>query len=873
MTTHFFPTLRHPVLRRPRLTASRGRIPPALLVLRGGAGAGKTLAALDIATGQSADRTCVWVRAQREESAVDFWQRLLRALVDAGLYRPDSSVAHLALSGVAAANQDLLVDALAEQNDPILVVIDDLHLAGDPAVQHGLTIALERLPGFTLVATTREPLVQLTSTRARMAFPVREITEDELSFTEDEVRALLDLRSQGAGAQATAALAAQIYDEAQGWPLASDALVIELGEGEFRGEQSRSPAWRGRFVSEYANGLIERAQCPEMLWASALMPECSPAMLAYMLETPLSEAERFLSRSTEAGLSRWVDSDEVAWYYHHDLIRLELRRRARMEAAPEHLSRWYRRAAEFLAEIRPRDAVQAAINGQAWDTLSTLLIRNPAQTFMLGRKRSPDEPWLGDISKTVREAHPVIEAFALLAEYAVPRGRFQSVFHGLKVLAGPGLAEASQRTGLTGAVASVLRMVAARLSGNEELSLRMAERADTAISSLSSKELEFVAPALATTYTQTAITYIHAGRHAEAAERLQRLALERTRAFGWHRTHGIALAALSAAAQGRMGTAGSLLAEAERIVTPVGWQDSYVGAGYRIAAAFERLEAGSPDEAETHLEAMAEHAPTIEHWPYLLMLETLIAEQRYGAGEALLLLDAHLGARHRRSRTTETLRRKLMVLQARLAWAVGRAGSKVDSYVQRDLVAVYRALARNDYARARTILGGLLSDPGLVCRPRRRAETLLLQASLAADAGDRAGARVSAQLAASVLSENGLTLPCRALSRSDLERLREFAPALDPDLGYPGRPEPPRPLTAGEQRALTAVAEHGSASRAAQALYLSPNTLRSQLKSAYRKLGVHSRDDAIRTASAAGLLPQPPITAEQGDRDIRGLAD
>lgn len=61
-----------------------------------------------------------------------------------------------------------------------------------------------------------------------------------------------------------------------------------------------------------------------------------------------------------------------------------------------------------------------------------------------------------------------------------------------------------------------------------------------------------------------------------------------------------------------------------------------------------------------------------------------------------------------------------------------------------------------------------------------------------------------------------------------------------------------RPRT--EARALAAVAEHGTATRAAEALFLSPHTLRHQLKLAYRRLGVHNRADAIRLAREAGIL-------------------
>ncbi|MEZ4769612.1 MAG: LuxR C-terminal-related transcriptional regulator [Caldilineales bacterium] len=39
---------------------------------------------------------------------------------------------------------------------------------------------------------------------------------------------------------------------------------------------------------------------------------------------------------------------------------------------------------------------------------------------------------------------------------------------------------------------------------------------------------------------------------------------------------------------------------------------------------------------------------------------------------------------------------------------------------------------------------------------------------------------------------------------------------------------------------------------------ISINTVRTHVRNAYKKLGVHRRDQAIRRAQELGLLPQPP---------------
>ena len=62
------------------------------------------------------------------------------------------------------------------------------------------------------------------------------------------------------------------------------------------------------------------------------------------------------------------------------------------------------------------------------------------------------------------------------------------------------------------------------------------------------------------------------------------------------------------------------------------------------------------------------------------------------------------------------------------------------------------------------------------------------------------------------------------------------------------------PLTEGENRVLRYLPTHLSAAAIAADLYLSANTVRTHLRHLYRKLGAHSRQEAVQPARAIGLL-------------------
>jgi LuxR family maltose regulon positive regulatory protein len=61
-------------------------------------------------------------------------------------------------------------------------------------------------------------------------------------------------------------------------------------------------------------------------------------------------------------------------------------------------------------------------------------------------------------------------------------------------------------------------------------------------------------------------------------------------------------------------------------------------------------------------------------------------------------------------------------------------------------------------------------------------------------------------------------------------------------------------LTERELEVLGLLKGESSIRQIAQSLYVAPNTVRTQVKSIYRKLGVSSRDGAVEEAHARGLI-------------------
>jgi DNA-binding CsgD family transcriptional regulator len=98
-------------------------------------------------------------------------------------------------------------------------------------------------------------------------------------------------------------------------------------------------------------------------------------------------------------------------------------------------------------------------------------------------------------------------------------------------------------------------------------------------------------------------------------------------------------------------------------------------------------------------------------------------------------------------------------------------------------------------------------------------------------------------------------IPDPHLRQELLTACARLASAGAPAEPAPARPGPPAQLTPRELDVLTAIASGATNSVAADRLRLQSETVKSYLRSAMRKLGAHTRLEAVVAARRAGLLP------------------
>lgn len=145
--------------------------------------------------------------------------------------------------------------------------------------------------------------------------------------------------------------------------------------------------------------------------------------------------------------------------------------------------------------------------------------------------------------------------------------------------------------------------------------------------------------------------------------------------------------------------------------------------------------------------------------------------------------------------------------------------------------------------------------------PRQALQLSLLRACAALRLQQRAVAVDAFQYAVSTATQTGMLRPFALVPRADLLQLvgtdvqaREL---LAPILAVPALLDEPQDgsgLSPRELQVLEAVATGASFAAVASRLFVSPNTVKSQMRDIYRKLGVRGREPAVERARELGLL-------------------
>jgi len=279
-----------------------------------------------------------------EQDAQRFWSAVLDAI---------SGTATASLDG------DLLVDRvlseLAEQPEPVVLIIDDLHELRSADALAQLEHLLASLPSSSRVvlSSRRDPPIRLH--RLRLADEIAEIRAGDLRFTERETRELL---AESRTTLSDAGVAA-LYRRTEGWAAGLRLAVISLS-GHPDPERFVADFSGGdRAVAEYLLAeMLERqpSEVQRMLLRTSLVDRMN-GELADLL-AGRSGSEKMLLELEDANAFVVSLDAQRTWFRYHqllaDFLRLELRRTLADEVPALHrrAARWFADRGEVVEAVR-----------------------------------------------------------------------------------------------------------------------------------------------------------------------------------------------------------------------------------------------------------------------------------------------------------------------------------------------------------------------------------------------------------------------------------------------------------------------------------------------------------------------------------------
>ena len=861
-------------VQRPRVTTliTQGLRWCPLTIVTGPLGTGKTMA---LASWAAQSGPVAWVSVDEYDTRPGvFWSYVVAALRKSGVAIPKALSAPA--RGRTAEHLFLLrlASALAAQNTPVRLVIDDFHLLTEPRVVDGLDFLLKNAgPGLRLVVSSRaDPPLPLH--RLRLAGELAEIRAGDLAFSVAEAGELLAQHGCTLSAGPLECLTRQTEGWAAGLRLAAMSMAAHPDPDQFVKELvTGESALTGYLVKEVLD--TQPAEVREVLLSTSILERVNAGVASELAGN--GQAGRILAALAHA--NAFVQPMDGGWYRYHTLLAQMLRLKLRLEC-PDRIASLHRQAARWYERNgQLTDAVRHAAQAGDWRLAASMVIDGLAIGEVIERRGGQS---LADefASMPHGEAWPEPQPYLVSAAIALSAGRPESAAAALdaaeKIF---DRLSADQEDAARLAVA-MIRFAVSRGSGDLTAAAEAVACAEALVGRVGGGGPARHAGIRAQVLFARGAAELWSGRFGEAArvldagvtaaaasgeehERIDCLGhLALAEALRGHLARAAELAGEATAcagdgqrSQGQHPRPAALAAlawvhlehhelrDARRRLTQVDTAlranpDRLIGAVACLTAAYSALAEGRA-EAATQFVARARSAWSVPSW----------LEQRLNLAESRALAAAG-------------------DIEAALA-AAKRADC--DGSPEAAVTLAHAWVAAGDGDNARRALAPVLAAhegvPDWV-----RVQACLVDARLSYHRGDRVRGRRSLGCALRLAEREQLRLPF-AMERSwigpVLQRDPELADAHQHLLRSAGCHDPLRaasqalneaaipviePLTEREQEVLRHVSVMLTTAEIASELYISTNTVKSHIKNICHKLAVTHRGEAVRRARRLQLI-------------------
>lgn len=824
------------------------------------AGSGKTLLLADWVRRRGLPATA-WVSLDSDDNDDRrFFSGVLGALAACPAVPPDSPIRRLPVPHRPSRDLGFLaavVAALDEVPGPLCLVLDDVQELTDPEPLYGLETLLRHQPrGLRLVLASRDT-PPLPLARLRLADQLVEIRAGALRFSPEEARALLE----AAGVHLRPGQLRQLVEQTEGWAAGLRLAAVSLSEAEDPDAFLAEFAENDRAVAEYLiDEVLSRLpdDLREFLCTISVCDQVSAGLAravsgrtdtARMLDT-LEQKTSLLARAGDLG----------HWYRMHALVRSYLLADL-TRATPARAAMLQAKAARWFAEHgHPVKALAHA--GRTGDPGQVAaLLRRQAVPLILSGEHEVVRRALADLGEGRLAEDPLFALVSALLhlEDGQPEVAALHLAH----------AEAAWPERPVPELESLRRLVRSRqalVDGDVDEMLRTTNP----LVAESSPALD------ASVLLHRGGALLAAGQLDEAGKQVaSALSVARERGQHYVATRCLATLGLHAAAVGDFGLMSELAGRADEEAVAHGWQRTLAGADACVLLAYGALLAADPGECLRQAERVVIDPPPANRGLHLLV-GVLAGTARFETGAWLAglrqLHDARVATGQGRlspapAALCAVLEHRAALrfgwtedAQETLAWSRNSIRGSGEAALMR--ASAHLALGR--HVSAGKMIQPLLDGSAPAVLPWSRVAGMLVETEVALLAGERARAVRAVRKALSQASSLGVRYPLVFASAAVVDLLADqrgklgdcdaFAAEVLASRRALNPPEIPPPLTKRERNVLRLLPTLRSLDEIAEDLTVSPNTVKTHVRSIYTKLGVRRRREAVTVALEQGLL-------------------
>lgn len=850
------------VVDRPRLYSVLASPLVRVCIVQGPSGSGKTTLLRSWVLQRTQQEPLTWVSLNGEiTSRQAFWQQVARSAARLGEMSEHTASNVQEQLALATDPVDLAADLLADFGPATLVIDAYEHLgAVTEQIDRDLQQLVARAPELRVLITTRARTA-LASTDPPGGV-VRVIALSELALTADEVTALVEDQTGIRDPR----LAASIVAATHGFPLSVRAVTLAISQlGAI--PQVDSIEW-DRVVAARLESLLPDPQTVRFVTDTSVPPYVDVALAEQLSEG--ADAARQLDMLERNGFGRWIPYTRNRQVFQYvETIRDTFRARARTDAA--RFRRLCLTTAAWLLENEEvvEHALQFALEGEDYALADrvfvSVVISNPdsytSDRFLPNLLQVPEKklweyPMLAFGLGLALMANPVRRAEApRIFQIAVEATAEPAYIH-------PQIDAFSHAS---------MRAISRRLTRDWRSSgeaaraaVELAERIDPPI-------LAQAAEHVGTVLRQLSFSLWMGGRIDDAIATAERSVSLCARP-GPRDYSAVYVSGLNAFAGDTIRAA--VVAESiHEDVWPATVRKTSMNSLGLLAEAYRHMDALDFPAAMESLRPTRDFLLTSEYWP---LITTAIVTARHGLGQAHAEADRvtrELAAEPAPPGAGDNVATASLHAALARAWLSGgdapraekllAAFPETNPYLATARIAALLAAGGDD--EAVETAERLIHLPDHTIRTRAELETIGAVAALRH--GDAQRAEDWLTRAFVTWDAYGSRLHVALLDAPDRRRLWDFSRErrleglqryleLPASLNMP-RQAPSVSLTKREKVVLAALAGNDSIRAIADQLVVSPHTVKSQLRSIYRKLGASSRKSALRIAQDLGILELP----------------